>query len=366
MSVLTAFRGEQALRIAEEEQPDIILLDIMMPEVDGFEVCRRLKENKATKSIPVIFITAKTSREGKLKGLDTGAADYITKPIDLDETIARINTQLKIQRNHRENLNLQNRLSEMRKQAAVGHVVEGIAHNLNNLLGVVVGYLDLMRNSFDSKDRFDRSSEQLDNGIRRMVEIVRQLTTVAEFDEVRKSPHSLEIIVENGIQRFHQETGIHSPVKMEMHGDDVDIDTNAEMLEDAIVRLLKNSWESYDRLAEIPEVRPLHIEVGMSTYMDKPAAHIQVIDEGCGLPEDMLENVFDPFVTTNPAVGRGMGLTIARHSIRTLGGDIHITNQPDGGACVAIKHPLSDELHASLMSAGLGSSAGSLPANRRY
>ena len=95
MSVVTAFRGEQALKLAKEELPDIILLDIMMPEVDGFEVWRRLKEKKSTKSIPVIFITAKTSREGKLKGLDTGAADYITKPIDLDETIARINAQLK-------------------------------------------------------------------------------------------------------------------------------------------------------------------------------------------------------------------------------------------------------------------------------
>ena len=110
MVVLTAFRGEQAIRLAEEEKPDIILLDIMMPEVDGFEVCRRLKESKQTRSIPVIFITAKTSREGKLKGLDTGAADYITKPIDLEETIARINTQLKIQRNHEQNLNLQSRL----------------------------------------------------------------------------------------------------------------------------------------------------------------------------------------------------------------------------------------------------------------
>tara|TARA_B110000037_G_scaffold213074_1_gene267032 strand:- start:56982 stop:58166 length:1185 start_codon:yes stop_codon:yes gene_type:complete len=366
MSVVTAFRGEQALKLAKEELPDIILLDIMMPEVDGFEVWRRLKEKKSTKSIPVIFITAKTSREGKLKGLDTGAADYITKPIDLDETIARINAQLKIQQNHKENLNLQNRLSEMRKQAAVGHVVEGIAHNLNNLLGVVVGYLDLMRNSFDSKERFDRSSDQLDSGVKRLVEIVRQLTTVAEFDEVRKSPHSLEVIVENGIQRFHQETGIHHPVKLTMRDLDMDIDTNAEMLEDTVVRLLTNSWESYERLPEVPETRPLNIEVAMSSYLDKPAALIQIIDEGCGLPEDMLENVFDPFVTTDPAVGRGMGMTIARHSIRSLGGDIHISNQPTGAAIVAIKHPLGIDDKPSMVDVVSGKAQVNLPVSNRF
>lgn len=342
MIVLTAYRGEQALKIAEEQVPNIILLDIMMPEVDGFEVCRRLKEKPKTKDIPVIFITAKTSREGKLKGLGTGAADYITKPIDLDETIARVNTQLHIQENHRQNLELQSRLAEMRKQATVGHVVEGIAHNLNNLLGVIVGYLDLMRNSLDSPDRLERSANQLENGVKRMVEIVRQLTMVAEFDHVKKSMHSLEVVLENSIRRFHSEAQITTPVKLLVHGADIDFETNAEMLEGVIVRLLTNAWESYDRLPDIPKERDLTIATSTGVYMDAPCLHIRVLDEGCGVPEDMIESIFDPFVTTEPAVGRGMGLTISRHSLRTLGGDIRIENRPAGGACALVIHPLSE------------------------
>jgi two-component system, sensor histidine kinase and response regulator len=352
MVVLTAFRGEQALKIAEEQVPNIILLDIMMPEVDGFEVCRRLKEKKGTKDIPVIFITAKTSREGKLKGLGTGAADYITKPIDLDETIARVNTQLHIQENHRQNLELQGRLAEMRKQAAVGHVVEGIAHNLNNLLGVIVGYLDLMRNSLDSPERLLRSSTQLENGVKRMVDIVRQLTLVAEFDHVKKSMHSLEVVIENAIRRFNAETQISAPVKLTMHGPDVDFETNAEMLESVIVRLLTNAWESYDRLSEVPEERGLAIETESGIYLDAPCLHIRVLDEGCGIAEEMIESVFDPFVTTEPAVGRGMGLTISRHSLRTLGGDIRMEPRPGGGMCVLVIHPLGESSPKSLSAFG--------------
>ncbi len=358
MTVLAAFRGDEALRIAEEHSPDIILLDIMMPEVDGFEVCRRLKEKPGTKHIPVIFITAKTSREGKLKGLGSGAADYITKPIDLDETIARVNTQLHIQQNHRENLELQSRLGEMRKQAAVGHVVEGIAHNLNNLLGVVVGYLDLMRNSLDNPERLQRSSNQLESGVKRMVEIVRQLTMVAEFDHVKKTVHSLEAILETGIQRFHSENGVDSPVTLEIRCDDIDFDTNAEMLEGIIARLLTNAWESYERLSEVPAERPLSIVADMGTYLGHRALEIRVIDAGCGVPEDMLESVFDPFVTTEPAVGRGMGLTIARHGLRTLGGDLHLEPVSGGGTCAIVIHPTGERSDADETTPGTGGHSG--------
>ena len=95
MEVLSTNRGTEALQISLEQMPDLILLDVMMPDMNGFEVCHRLKQSVATRSIPVIFITARTSKESKLEGLNVGAVDYITKPIDLDETVARVQTQLR-------------------------------------------------------------------------------------------------------------------------------------------------------------------------------------------------------------------------------------------------------------------------------
>ena len=96
--IFTAQDGEQACKIAEEANPDIILLDVVMPILDGFSVCEWLKANKKTADIPVIFLTAKTDPVDKVRGLSLGAMDYITKPFDTAEVVARVNIHLKFMR----------------------------------------------------------------------------------------------------------------------------------------------------------------------------------------------------------------------------------------------------------------------------
>ena len=92
--ILVARSGERALKLAAEQQPDLILLDIMMPEMDGYEVCNRLKADSLTREIPVIFLTALSSEEDEKKGLELGAVDYITKPISPAIVVARVATHL--------------------------------------------------------------------------------------------------------------------------------------------------------------------------------------------------------------------------------------------------------------------------------
>jgi len=100
--LLVAKNGEAALSIAQKASPDLILLDIMMPGIDGFEVCRRLKTNPATAAIPVIFLSALTDTKDKVQGLQLGAVDYVSKPFQPDDVIARVNTHLTIHRLKRE------------------------------------------------------------------------------------------------------------------------------------------------------------------------------------------------------------------------------------------------------------------------
>ena len=145
MRVAAAYSGIEALDLVRKDKPDLILLDVMMPDMDGIEVCRRLQASEDTRAIPVIFVTARTSKEGKIEGLSVGAVDYITKPIDLDETLARVQTQLRFLSINREMIALQRRLVDARRAATIGAVTQGIAHNLNNLLGVVIGHLDLIK-----------------------------------------------------------------------------------------------------------------------------------------------------------------------------------------------------------------------------
>ena len=115
LTVMAAYNGLEALDLVAKDKPDLILLDVMMPDMDGIEVCQRLQSNEETRPIPVIFITARTSKEGKLEGLGVGAVDYITKPIDLDETLARVQTQLRFVAINREMADLQRRLAESRR-----------------------------------------------------------------------------------------------------------------------------------------------------------------------------------------------------------------------------------------------------------
>jgi diguanylate cyclase (GGDEF)-like protein len=113
--VMVALDGESALEITEEEKIDLILLDIMMPEMDGFEVCNRLKSNEKTKNIPIIFLTAKTDEDSIEKAYEVGGIDYVTKPFRPKELLARVNRELAMQKLIKD---LKNSQDELRKLAA--------------------------------------------------------------------------------------------------------------------------------------------------------------------------------------------------------------------------------------------------------
>ena len=164
IQVATAYNGMEALALVKKEKPELILLDVMMPDMDGIEVCQRLQAEEATRSIPVIFITARSSKEGKIEGLNVGAVDYITKPIDLDETLARVQTQLRFVAINRQMVDLQRRLVESRRAATIGAVTQGIAHNLNNLLGIVIGYLDLIKAYYDKPEQVKKNAQHVEEG----------------------------------------------------------------------------------------------------------------------------------------------------------------------------------------------------------
>lgn len=340
MEVLVAYNGRECLNIVEKEIPDLILLDIMMPEMDGIETCEHLKANPTTETIPIIFITAKASKEGKLEGLDAGAVDYITKPIDLDETLARVRTQLRLQEMFHENLELQKRLGDVRKSAAVGAITQGIAHNLNNLLGVVVGYLDLIKNGYDSPDMVKRSVMLMDHAINRMVGIIRQLGTIANNERIELSTHSIETLLNNSVDRLKNEHEIPANIEIEsLLEENTTISANAETFEIILGKLLINAWESYAK--DTPDAeRKIKLVARLSRDKEPAELELKIIDNGTGIAPEVCDTLFEPFITTKTSVGRGMGLTISRHTIRNLEGEISLKANEDGGVTATMTHPL--------------------------
>ncbi|WP_309401064.1 response regulator [Cerasicoccus maritimus] len=336
--VLTAYNGQECLNIVAKRKPDLILLDVMMPEMDGIETCEKLKENEDTETIPVIFITAKSSKEGKLEGLGVGAVDYITKPIDLEETLARVKTQLRIQEIYRENIELQTQLGEIRRSAAVGAITQGIAHNLNNLLGVVVGYLDLLRNGYDSPDMVKRSVSLMDQAIQRMVNIIRHLSSIATSERVQIFPLEIKLLIDGALERFHDEFEVENSIPVEYSlPENFKLEANRDVFESVLLKLLVNSWEAYHKGTE-DEEKYIGLKIGLSD--DAKSLLVKVIDQGSGIPSDIHDHIFDPFITSKTSVGRGLGLTMARHSMRNLQGDLEVVNRADAGVVATMIHPV--------------------------
>jgi two-component system sensor histidine kinase/response regulator len=344
MTVLSATNGEEALEIANERAPDVILLDIMMPGMDGIEVCRHLKNSEVTRDIPVIFITARTSKEGKIEGLDVGAADYLIKPIDLDETIARVRTQIRIVQQHNENLRLTTELEQTRRQSAIMHLTEGIAHNLNNLLGVMIGYTSLLKRSSKDPAKVEQNCDRIEAAVKRMTRIVHQLTVIGHFKSLQTQPFYFRKLLHGAVARFHRVCNTDCSVTIEENlPEGFELMTNRELLEGALERLLQNAWESY--APSDTEAPPDTAEIILSAALSEEEGRskemiITVRDYGKGLDPEIEESIFEPFVSSFSAIGRGMGLTIVRHSANCLGGSVKVTSAEDKGTLATFTVPL--------------------------
>lgn len=342
LQVVPAYSGSEALDLVSQSRPDLILLDVMMPDMDGIEVCRRLQASADTRSIPIIFVTARTSKEGKIEGLSVGAVDYITKPIDLDETLARVQTQLRFLSINREMVALQRRLVDARRAATIGAVTQGIAHNLNNLLGVVIGHLDLIKAYYDKPELVQKNSQQIESAIARIVAIIKQLSLLVVRTHLPFTKGNLQQLLESSVLRFQTDNKLTAPVTIDNPLGELMFDTNYEVFEEVVSKVLINAWESYD--TPPTEARPisLHTELVERTGKGK-LLQIRIEDHGRGIDPEIRDRVFEPFVSSKHTVGVGMGLTVARHALRNLDGEVTLNDRAGGGTGVILVHPVEQK-----------------------
>lgn len=336
MTVIAAYSGQEALDAVADDRPDLILLDVMMPDMDGIEVCTRLQADENTRSIPVIFITARNSKEGKIEGLAVGAVDYITKPIDLDETLARVQTQLRFVYINREMVDLQRRLIESRRTATIGAVTQGIAHNLNNLLGVVIGYLDLVKSNSHRPEAVLQNADRVENAVQRIVSIIKQLSSMVGKTRRPTQPFVVSNLLAGAVRRFEQESQTTGLVEIESDLGALSIDSHIEVFESAMTALLVNGWEA----SKDSDDRSMKITAKIVKKSDVSHVEFRVFDHGRGVDKELRDQIFEPFISSKHTVGVGMGLTIARHALRNMGGDLNIEDLPAGGSVAIALHPV--------------------------
>jgi len=180
--VLTAEDGYKALELARKEQPDLILLDVMMPDMDGFEVCRRLRQDASTAGILITFVTAKGKLEDKEDGFGSGGDDYLVKPFSMRELALRVNATLERAGRIREQAQAEQaqRILE-EKRTAVVELAGAASHELNQLLFAIRAYVRVLSSQLD-KERLQDDLNKLEEALTAMGEIIRKLGQVRRYE----------------------------------------------------------------------------------------------------------------------------------------------------------------------------------------
>ncbi|MDH3329638.1 MAG: response regulator, partial [Desulfobulbaceae bacterium] len=196
--IAAAYDGEQALRMVRECMPDLIVLDIMMPKIDGYEVCRQLKDDESTKHIPILMLSAKSEVPEKVKGLDTGADGYLTKPFDYNELAARVRSQLA-----RKDASIQ--LAQKEKLAALNHMVDEVSHEVRNPLVTIGGFVRRIGKNLAEDDPNRKYIDIILENVASLEKMVTQLVSLKSAVVANPQPADINDIVNLALARFDEQ-----------------------------------------------------------------------------------------------------------------------------------------------------------------
>lgn len=337
----TAFaeNGRKALEMAANTQPDLILLDIMMPEMDGYEVCAKLKENPKTEEIPVIFVTALSDINHKIHGFKQGGLDYITKPFQKEEVVARIRTHLTVHQQKSElqllnhELNLMN--EELEKANAtknklfslIGHDMRGPVNNIINLIKL------LLEDAIDEEERKELLNETL-RSIQGTHGLLENLLYWSRAQKGELEFFEEELIVGETVEEVLYtlnsiiiNKNIH--VKLDIEPGQYTL-TDRSMLMVVLRNLITNA------------VKFSHYggTVTIRCVAENEKYKVTVEDNGVGMSEQDILKIMDPLVThttrgTGNEKGTGLGLIICKEFIEKSGGEFVIESEPEKGSIIS-------------------------------
>ncbi len=326
--ILTAENGEEALRLVKEEDPDVVLLDIMMPGVDGIEVCRRIRRNEETALLPVIMVTALAEREPRVRSIEAGADDFLTKPIDPAEVVLRVRNAA--HRKHlmtalRRSIEEQKRLEQLRND-----LVHMLVHDLRSPLTGMLAFLDLLESS-ELSEATRNDVRTIKTAARNLTEMISAILDVSRLESGRMPLNRESCDPKDLIQKAVQRLGrglSGAGVTVEVGPGVTSVECDRQLVERVIINLLANALKYTPKDTSVI-VRALPAEDGL---------RIEVEDTGPGVPPDMQERIFDKFAQVETRrKGRapystGLGLTFCKLAVEAHGGRIGVDSQVGHGS----------------------------------
>lgn len=319
-----AYNGEEALLKVPEYSPDLIVLDVMMPKIDGYEVCRRLKSDEKTKYIPVLMLTAKGEVDHKVRGLNVGADDYMSKPFDYKELSARVRSLLAIKATH------EKKVAE-EKTGALEKMMDQVAHEIRNPLTAIGGFARKVCGRLTEGDPNKKYMEMIIEDVAILESMIKQLIELKTMTVSTKEPANINDVIKESLQVFDQhfkEKII--KVETELMTDPPLIPIDGELLKKAFCNIIRNSVEALEM-----ETKKLMVR----SQLVGDRLEVQISDTGVGISPSKIKNIFDPMVTSK-IYGPGLGLTFALKIIQDHGGVIDVKSEPAKGTTFTISFPV--------------------------
>jgi len=384
--------GKEALRKVKAGGIDLIILDVMMPGMDGFQVCAKLKGNQQSRHIPIIMVTALNDRKSRLKGLKEGVADFISKPVDGTEIITRTRNLLRVKeyedflKHHNELLEQQVRertiklesaydklkssqeqLLKQEKMATIGLLMAGIVHEINNPMGFISSNLGSLTKYgsrliefITEQDEVIRTSEaeprsveklasrrkklKIDHilvdfpelldesieGAERIKKIVQDLKSFSRTGTDEQGVADINECLKSALAIVHHEVKYKARITCE-YGELQPTICNVQKLGQVFVNLLINASQAIEAEGEII----------LTTWLENDWIFVTIRDTGCGIPENIRQEIFEPFFTTKEVgKGTGLGLAICLDIIDKHGGKLELASEIGIGTTFSIGLPV--------------------------
>jgi len=341
--ILKASSGEEALKIAFSEDIALILLDVQMPVMDGFEVAHMLKQTNRTKKTPILFVTA-ISKEKKymLKGYQEGCIDYLFKPLDVDITQAKVNTLLKLHDQQRE-LEIKN--AELAKLNQEKNYFLGVAsHDLRNPIGNIISLVHILEDELGDTLSFEMKEmlQMMHDSGRDMLELLNNLLDVSKIESGKMNLNlkndSIAGIIQKSINDNIRTANAKSIVLDYNIGDNIpQVAFDKIHLQQVLNNLISNAIKfSFGNT---------HVEINV--IRKESDVVISVKDQGQGIPSNDIHRVFLPFartsvVSTNGEKSTGLGLTIAKRIVEAHGGNIWLSSEVGTGTTFFFSLPINE------------------------
>jgi len=356
--LLLANNGEKALAIAENSKPDLILLDIMMPGMDGYEVCETLKLTNGLRDIPVVFLSALDDVESKVKGFEKGGVDYIAKPFQPREVMTRVATQIKLRRleqalkeKNRElsadNIEMRQKLEAQREQLAhvsrlstMGEMAAGFAHEVNQPLTAITNYSrvahrllgDVSQPDIADKKMLATTLDKLEAQSHRASEVIQRIRGFVKKPKAGKEVLDIRSLLEDTVKFAEVDArNNRGTVVLSLSEELPMVEADAIQIQQVALNLIRNALEATSLVEDTA--------VYVKAYEDQEWLWVEVVDHGCGLAPDAEERLFHPFYTTK-GDGMGIGLSLCQSLIQGQGGKIGFRRNTDKGTTFFFSLPL--------------------------